>query len=128
LPKIASRRFGKADLPDEPPSECRHKVTLKAPFATVKRLASYNMGSHRSKLPGSTVEVAMHDSIAPFAPAKSRRSSGVMRKTWPAIAIALGLTLSIVRVCFLGYELIKDNLGRGARERLMPLRKHDGCS
>jgi hypothetical protein len=69
----------------------------------------------------------MQDSIGRIAQAGSRRSSGVMHKTWPgkswprkiwpAIAIALGLTLAIVRAFLLGYELIKDNLGRSARER-----------
>ena len=59
----------------------------------------------------------MRQSIGRIARAGSRRSSGVMRKTWPAIAIVLGLTLSIVRAFFLGYELIKDNLGRSPQDR-----------
>jgi hypothetical protein len=72
----------------------------------------------------------MQDSIGRIA--QARRSSGVMHKTlprktwphkswprkiWPAIAIALGLTLAIVRAFLLAYELIKDNLGQSARER-----------
>ncbi len=57
---------------------------------------------------------AMGEFICCTSQARSPSSSlaKIVRKIWPATAIVLGFTLAIIRMCFLGYELIKENLRR----------------
>jgi len=69
---------------------------------------------------------AMREFICCTSQARSPSSSlaKIVRKIWPATAIVLGFTLAIIRMCFLGYELIKENLRRAgwssARKSIHP--------